>query len=258
MLRKALRVIFSLWTWFCVVFVIIVGIIPIAITRLFVFPFDPNKMITGRMYRFIAVSSSMLSPLWRFKVYGNLPKNMPSKTVVVSNHSSNADPFLISYLPWEMKWLAKAELFSIPVFGSLLRLAGDIPISRKEKDSIEVAMSKCAQYLRNDVPVMIFPEGTRSKTIDMLPFKDGAFRLAIEEQADILPLGVAGTTTALSKGSWLLSYSKAFVVIGEPISTKGLTLENVHELKERVRTEIERLRSSIIAESSDAKLVKST
>jgi 1-acyl-sn-glycerol-3-phosphate acyltransferase len=257
MLRKALRVIFSLWTWFCVVFVIVGGIIPIAITRLFVFPFDPNKIITGRMYRFLAVSSSKLSPLWRFKVYGDLPSTWPSKTVVVSNHSSNADPFLISYLPWEMKWLAKAELFKVPVFGPLLRLAGDIPISRKEKDSIEVAMERCAEYLRNNVPVMIFPEGTRSKTIDMLPFKDGAFRLAIQEQADILPLGVAGTTTALSKGSWLLSYSRAFVVVGTPISTKGLTLDDLNHLKEKVRLEIENLRKKIIPESSDAKLLQS-
>ena len=156
-----------------------------------------------------------------------------------------------------MKWLAKAELFKVPVFGPLLRLAGDIPISRKEKDSIEVAMERCAQYLRNNVPVMIFPEGTRSKTIDMLPFKDGAFRLAIQEQADILPLGVAGTTTALSKGSWLLSYSRAFVVVGTPISTKGLTLEDLNDLKEKVRIEIENLRKKIIPESSDAKLLQS-
>ncbi len=250
-----LRVIFSIWTWFCIVFVVVFGIIPIAITRLFVFPFDPNKIITGRMYRFIAVLSSWLSPLWRFKVYGNIPKSLPEKTVVVSNHSSNADPFLISYLPWEMKWLAKAELFKVPIFGSLLHLAGDIPVARKEKNSIEKSMERCAYYLQQHVPVMIFPEGTRSKTVEMLPFKDGAFRLAIEQQAHILPIGIGGTTTALSKGSWLLSYSKAFVIVGNPISTEGLSLEHLEDLKNRVRSEIERLRNIVLPISSDSHLL---
>src|SRR5690606_8565255 len=102
------------------------------------------------------------------------------------NHESNADPFLISFLPWEMKWLAKASLFRVPVVGWCFRLAGDIPVHRGDAGSARTAMARCRGWIERGVPVMIFPEGTRSRTEELLPFKDGAFRLAVETGASIL------------------------------------------------------------------------
>jgi 1-acyl-sn-glycerol-3-phosphate acyltransferase len=207
-------------------------------------PFDRRKVITGRAFRLIGVTAAKLNPFWKFGIHGK-PVRPSGRTVVVSNHESNADPFLISFLPWEMKWLGKASLFKIPVVGWSMWLAGDIPVRRGEKDSAQEAMATCARWLDKGMPVMIFPEGTRSKTEDLLPFKDGAFRLAIESGADVLPMAVSGTRRALPKHSWRFATSRALVTVGTPISTQGMTLADVERLKDMAREQILALRASM-------------
>ncbi len=212
-------------------------------------PFDRRKVVTGRAFRLIGVTAAKLNPFWKFGVHGT-PTRPSGRTVVVSNHESNADPFLISYLPWEMKWLGKASLFKIPVVGWSMWLAGDIPVRRGEKDSAQAAMGICARWLDKGMPVMIFPEGTRSKTEDLLPFKDGAFRLAIETGADVLPMAVSGTRRALPKHSWRFATSRALVTVGTPISTQGMTLADVERLKQMAREQILALRASLVPHTS--------
>jgi 1-acyl-sn-glycerol-3-phosphate acyltransferase len=92
---------------------------------------------------------------------------------------------------------------------------------------------------------MIFPEGTRSRTAELLPFKDGAFRLAIEAGVPILPLAVSGTRTALPKHDWRFGRSVAEVQVLEPVETAGLTLADVPALKARVRDMIVRSRDAL-------------
>jgi 1-acyl-sn-glycerol-3-phosphate acyltransferase len=93
--------------------------------------------------------------------------------------------------------------------------------------------------------VMIFPEGTRSRTMELLPFKDGAFRLAIEAGVPILPLAVSGTGTALPKHGWRFGRSAAEVRVLEPIETAGLTPADVPSLKARVREIIVQARDTL-------------
>jgi 1-acyl-sn-glycerol-3-phosphate acyltransferase len=92
---------------------------------------------------------------------------------------------------------------------------------------------------------MIFPEGTRSSDSTLLPFKDGAFRLAIDEQADVLPVALMGTHRALPKHSWKAEFTRAWVKVGEPISTAGMTLADVDRLKQMARQQIETMREDI-------------
>ncbi|MCB9529734.1 MAG: lysophospholipid acyltransferase family protein [bacterium] len=231
----------SIWAWACISIIIIVGFFIFLVVRLVTWPFDRDSLIVGRMWRLSGVLASKLNPLWRFRVHGELPRRRPEGMVVVSNHRSQADPFLISHLPWEMKWLSKAIVFRIPFVGWSMRMAGDIPVNRGMRDSARAAMSRCAEYLKRGVPVMIFPEGTRSKVPEMLPFKDGAFRLAIEMQAAILPLAVAGTGTALPKHDWRFGRAEAWVTVGEPIPTRGMTLDDLDTLKALARERIEAL-----------------
>jgi 1-acyl-sn-glycerol-3-phosphate acyltransferase len=155
--------------------------------------------------------------------------------VVVANHQSFVDILLISHLPWEMKWLSKESILKIPCVGWMMRMAGDIRLVRGQKDSIIAAMASMHDRLSKKVSVMVFPEGTRSKDGHVKAFKDGAFRLAIEAQVPILPMVVNGADTALVKGDWRLGVSDAEVRVLEPISTEGLTLDDVPELRERVR-----------------------
>jgi 1-acyl-sn-glycerol-3-phosphate acyltransferase len=137
-----------------------------------------------------------------------------------------------------MKFLGKQVLFYIPFVGWLMWLAGDVPVKRGKKNSIVEAMEVCKGHLYRGMPVMFFPEGTRSQSGELLPFKSGAFRLAIETGADILPIAVAGTRDALPKHSWKFGFARGLVRVGQPISTQGLGLDDVDALKEQARSSV--------------------
>jgi 1-acyl-sn-glycerol-3-phosphate acyltransferase len=125
-------------------------------------------------------------------------------------------------------------------------LAGDVPVKRGTARSAVKAMRRCREILQQEkVSVMIFPEGTRSPTVDMLPFKDGAFRLAIDAGVPILPMVVSGTGTALPKHGWRFGRSHAEVRVLEPVETTGLTTADVPALRERVRTLIAQARDEM-------------
>jgi 1-acyl-sn-glycerol-3-phosphate acyltransferase len=237
--------ILSLWSWLVLVLCILLWFPLLIVVRLLTFPFDRGRYIPGYIFRRIGPVMATLNPLWRFRYSGTLPTNPRRPYVVVSNHESFADILLISHLPWEMKWLSKAELFRIPVMGWMMWLVGDVPVWRGFGPSAVEAMVRCRNVLRDRVSVMIFPEGTRSKTAELLPFKDGAFRLAIEAGVAILPLALSGTGTALRKHDWRFGKSVAEVRVLEPIETTGLTLDDVSALKARVREIIVKARDSL-------------
>ena len=237
----------SIWAWVEIALVTLLGLVVQTVLFVVCLPFDRGRLVAGRSFRLVGVVAARLNPFWHFRAVEPLPPRPPRRTVVVGNHESNADPFLVSFLPWEMKWLGKASLFRIPVAGWMMRMAGDIPVERGDSDSAKEAMAACARWLQRGVPVMLFPEGTRSKDGQLLPFKDGAFRLAIETGADILPVAVSGTHTALPKHSWKFGRAEGRVAVGAPIATAGLTLADVEGLKARARAEIEALRARLAA-----------
>lgn len=249
--NDALRTLLSVWSWTALAAISIGGFglqLPIALATA---PFDKTRKRPGRFARDLAVLFAKVNPLWDFRVHGELPDYQPGKTVVIANHVSNSDAFLISHLPWEMKWLGKSSLFKIPVVGWLMWLAGDVPVKRGAKGSVLEAMELCKERLEQGMPVMIFPEGTRSATGELLPFKDGAFRLAIETGADLLPIAVAGTRDALPKHSWRFGYARGLVTVGEPIPTEGLSLDDLPAVKEQARAQIEALYARIKTQLED-------
>lgn len=223
------------WVWTATVLIVLVGFPVMTVIFCLTAPFDPGRYVAGRFFRLMGVTSVKLNPLWRFRAEGALadPRH---PYVAVSNHISYADIFLISHLPWEMKWLAKDTIFRIPVMGWIMRMAGDIPLVRGNRDSTLAALAGCRDRLTKRVSVMIFPEGTRSKTGALQQFKDGAFRLAIEAGVPILPIAVAGTRDAMEKGTFRFRRATAVCRVLEPVDTQGLTIDDLPQLKERVRT----------------------
>lgn len=234
----------SLWTWLAIGLCATAGFL-VQLVLLPTVIVDRQRRLIGRIFRLGAVTATRMAPMWRFAVHGQVPARSPGRCVVVSNHVSHLDAFLISRLPWEMKWLAKKSLLRVPAMGWSMWLSGDIAVGRSDAASIRAAMQRCRHYLRRRMPVCIFPEGTRAQEDALLPFKDGAFRLAIEAGADILPLAVAGTRAALPKHAWRFGPSRGLVVAGRFISTEGLTLADVGGLREQVRARIEEMLAEI-------------
>src|SRR5215210_6851311 len=235
----------SVWAWLILVVCIVLWFPVVLLARLLTAPFDSGRYTPGLIFRKIAVAMASLNPLWHFRYSGALPQDPRRPYVVVSNHESFSDILLISHLPWEMKWLSKAELFRIPILGWMMWLVGDVPVKRGFGPSAIEAMARCRKALESKVSVMIFPEGTRSKTAELLPFKDGAFRLAIEAGVPLLPLAVSGTATALPKHGWRFGRSAAEERVLEPVETAGLTLADEPSLKAQVRDRIVQARDAL-------------
>ena len=229
------RTILSVWAWL-VLGVLVISFLPlVAITRLVTAPFDKGRYHAGLLFRKVAVVHQKLNPLWSFKVTGHVPDDPRRPYVVVSNHESFVDMLLISHLPFEMKWMSKSEFFKIPFMGWMMHLAGDIRLVRGAEKAGVQALLDCRDRLDKKVSVMIFPEGTRSKTGELGEFKDGAFRLALQAGVPILPLATLGTRDALIKHDWRFGYSRAEIRVLDPIPTEGLDKSDVEDLRNRTR-----------------------
>ena len=232
------RTLWSIWAWFALAVTMIVMTPVIAITRLVTMPFDPGAYLAGRMFRRVAVIQQKLNPLWTFSVSGTVPDDPRRPYMVVSNHESFVDMLLISHVPMEMKWLSKSEFFKIPFVGWAMWMVGDIKLYRGDKKSGIQALQECRDRLDKHVSVMIFPEGTRSKTGALQEFKTGAFRVAVQAGVPVLPIAVLGTRDALVKHDWRFGRSHAEVRVLEPISTDGLTKHDVLDLTAQARDAI--------------------
>ena len=207
---------------------------------------DPTHRRAGHWLRNFGKLTSALTPLWDFSVEGEPPADIGSRAyVVVSNHESNADPFLLSWLPWDMRWISKEELFRLPFLGALMRMGGDIALRRGDGDSVRDMFAQCRATLERGLSVMIFPEGTRSRDGSLGAFKEGAFRLAIEAGVPVLPVALSGTRACLPRGSGALGEARAIARVLTPIETRGLTLSDVESLSQQARKQIEQARDEL-------------
>jgi 1-acyl-sn-glycerol-3-phosphate acyltransferase len=177
----------------------------------------------------------------RYRVSGreHLPR-IPA--VYCSNHESNVDPpVLFKVLHPRMRILYKAELHSFPLMGRILDAGGFVAVERANREQAITAISQGADSIKSGNSFLIFPEGTRSRTGELLPFKKGGFIMAIQAQAPIVPIAVRGGRDAMRKGSAIVRPVKVTVRIGPPIPTAGLTLGDRDQLIERVRAEVQKL-----------------
>jgi len=200
---------------------------------------DPTQRAPGQWMRRMGRTASRLTPLWKFEVEGERPADIDTKAyVVVANHESQADPFLLSFLPWDMRWVAKEELFKPPISGWAMRWSGDIRLKRGAGESVRICLDECERAIRGGISVMMFPEGTRSKGGELLPFKDGAFHLAIATGVPILPIALAGTREMRPKHSLWFGKAHACAKVLAPIPTTGMKRGDVAALREASRDAI--------------------
>lgn len=157
--------------------------------------------------------------------------------VFMSNHLSDFDILVaLAHIPGQFRWIAKKELFRIPIFGPAMRRAGYIEIDRQDHRRAMQSLDDAAEKIRQGRSVMTFPEGTRSKDGKMKPFKSGTFHLAIKSGAPIVPVTIIGTAEIMPKRSLRIRPGKVTLVIDRPIDVSEYTIENKDELVERVRS----------------------
>ncbi len=166
-----------------------------------------------------------------------LPLDRPA--VYCANHQSNVDPpVLFDALHPRMHILYKAELNAIPVLARAFRFGGFIPVDRRNKEAALRSIEAGAASIRAGNSFLIFPEGTRSRTEELLPFKKGGFIMAIKAQAPIVPVAIQGGRAAMKKGSRVIRPVTVTIRVGEPIETAGVAVTERDALISRVRERI--------------------
>ncbi len=226
----------SVWIWTATAVLIIVWAPLLGLIRLF--DVEPLHLRTGRWFRRLGRIVARINP-WQIEFSGSQHVNPGQTYVIVSNHQSLADIPVISFLRLDMKWLAKAELFRFPVFGWMMRMAGDVSVDRSDRRKAARAMLQCARYLRQRCSVVFFPEGTRSRDGMVLPFNDGPFQLAIRENVHVLPVVVEGSGSALPRNSWMFGGTQNIHFrILESVPVDGWDVKRATELREQVRRTI--------------------
>lgn len=166
--------------------------------------------------------------------------------VLVANHVSWFDVLaLLAATPGRALFVAKKEIARVPVFGRAIRLCGHIFIDRKDRSRAFESLGAAQALLEKESPTIImFPEGTRSRTGELQPFKKGAFVLAIQAGVDVVPAAIFGSRDIMKKGSMLIRPGTVRVRFAEPISVTGLTLQDRNELTERAREALLSLQAS--------------
>lgn len=227
----------SLFIWIGIALLILLWLPMLALRRLF--DRDPAHYNTGKLFRKLGWAISRINPNWQINISGHIEIDDRRPYVMVCNHLSQADIPLISNLPWEMKWVAKKELFEVPVVGWMMRLAGDISVDRQARDRRKETFQQARYYLDRKCSVIFFPEGTRSRNGKLNRFTRGAFDLAISEDIAILPMVIDGTQNTLPKRSWKFGEAKHIKLkILEPLDTSKLERSDIQEISDRIRLRI--------------------
>lgn len=235
-----MRAIISVGIWIGSILITILLFFVVLILTILLFPFDQKKKVTHTQCFWWSDAVIGLNPFWGVKVKGleNIDHNQTY--VIIANHQSMADIAVLYQLKSQFKWVAKASLFNVPFIGWCLTLIKHIKLTRGDFASIKGIYQAASNWLRKDMSVLFFPEGTRSTNGQMGEFQNGAFKLAIKEKKPILPVCIKGTQEAIPKGSWIFKAKVAVTVTVLPeISTEGFGPADFSSLRDIVRSKIQ-------------------
>lgn len=203
-LVRATLAVFSIAFWTFLALSCVVLFFVALFVFLVTFPFDRHGLVLHLFSCFWAQIYFYVNPLWGLRISGRdrLPWRGPA--VLVANHQSLCDIIALFGLYRPFKWVSKRSVFGVPFLGWNMRLNRYVELVRGDKESIGRMMTACERWLDRGVPVLLFPEGTRSPDGEVKAFKDGAFRLAIAKKCPVIPIAVSGTAEALPKHGLIL------------------------------------------------------
>jgi 1-acyl-sn-glycerol-3-phosphate acyltransferase len=213
---------------------LIVGILVIALA-----PFDRQGRRAYRLSRLWTRAILMIGRV-QLKVKGLDRLEVARPYIFVANHQSYIDiPALVEALPqFQLRLIAKKELAWFPVFGWALRLSKHIMVDRSGRMHTMASLRRAKDKIAEGFSVVIFPEGTRSKTGGVLPFKRGGFVLAAMAQVPIVPVTIVGSGAILPRGDWRIRKGKIEIVVDAPIVMERQDLKNMGQFSSRVQAVI--------------------
>jgi 1-acyl-sn-glycerol-3-phosphate acyltransferase len=231
----------TIFVWSCIVTATLV----LGVFAFLTYPFD-RKGKVGHYYARLWGKAALLANRVKVKIEGMEHLNGKGPYIFMSNHQGSYDIFaLLGHLPYQFKWLAKKELFSIPFFGWTMAAVGYIRIDRGgTRDTVE-AMNEAAQKIRDGMSVVIFPEGSRSPDGLIQPFKKGGFTLAIKSKVPIVPISISGSRDIMPKDKLTATSGKIRMLLDHPIETENCSLKDREFLMKRVRETISKNFKSI-------------
>lgn len=224
-LRKLIRGLLAVYAWSVVVLITIFVWAAIGLCS----PFDRNQKFSYRFTNLWGFVILRANPFWQIRIIGKNHIKENRGFVLVANHMSLADIICLFCLGKHFKWLAKKSLFKIPVFGWTMSLMRYIPLERGRHGSIRDSFELAREWLEKNTSVLIFPEGTRSKSGKLSEFKNGAFKLALLTGKPIVPIVIRGTEKVMTKGRISIGANvRGSVKVLEPIDVSRYQ-PNAHE-----------------------------
>jgi 1-acyl-sn-glycerol-3-phosphate acyltransferase len=196
--------------------------------------FDRDRRVIHAFICRFVFSYLRLNPLWKVRIEGR-ERISGRPSVIVANHQSMADVVACMGLFRQFKFVSKSSLFSLPLVGWMMHLAKYVSLDRGKPRSTQQMLEQCRGWLRRGMPVLLFPEGTYSTDGRLLPFKRGAFLLAIEERVPLVPVMIQGTSDlVIEDGPWFNPRCSIRVSVLPPIEPAQLG-DSEKDLMERVR-----------------------
>jgi 1-acyl-sn-glycerol-3-phosphate acyltransferase len=199
-------------------------------------PFDRN----GKLLHLYSCAWAQLyfrtNPMWKLTVEGREKLPWRGAAVLVANHESLGDILVLFGLFRPFKWVSKKSVFNVPFIGWNMRLNGYVGLVRGNKESILKMLGECARWLQRGVPILMFPEGTRSPDGEVKAFKDGAFQIAIDRGCPVIPIVLTGTARTLPKHGFVLrEQADCRVRVLDPVSPQAFG-NDVAALRDHVRS----------------------
>jgi 1-acyl-sn-glycerol-3-phosphate acyltransferase len=231
------RVLYPLVRPFYLMFLIL-NTIAVCLTIIIISPFDKKGNTVHYIGKFWSLLNIFLSGT-RLTIRGKEKINTNLTHIVMSNHQSLFDVWaLIGKIPLQIRWIVKAEIRKIPIFGYTLERMGHIYVDRKKRAAAYISLETAAEKIKNGTSVIIFPEGTRSNDGHLLKFRMGGIILALKSGVPILPVTVNGSRFVLPKNTLALMPGKIEVVVGDMIDASTYDENNKNELMEKIRSAI--------------------
>ena len=232
------RVLYPLFRPFYLMFLILNTIV-VCLTIIIISPFDKKGNTVHYIGKFWSLLNIFLSGT-RLTIRGKEKINTNLTHIVMSNHQSLFDVWaLIGKIPLQIRWIVKAEIRKIPIFGYTLERMGHIYVDRKKRAAAYISLETAAGKIKNGTSVIIFPEGTRSNDGHLLKFRMGGIIMALKSGVPILPVTVNGSRFVLPKNTLALMPGKIEVVVGDVIDASTYDENNKNELMEKIRSAIQ-------------------